>query len=549
MYLTECIRWFFGVARTLSLAAVLLLLASGISLPQQDPAERPFPPLATTAPRTPLDKIPGPGIFKNFRLVTHNSLNNLGAFAGLSIAGDCAYVGSRFGMKGIQVLDISDPQRPRVVTTVGPADGRTARETRASADLHTLVVLSFQGNSGRSGNMPPAIPPLGPAAPNNLDIYDISNCEQPVHKARLDMGAERPHEMFLWRDPANPSRALVYVSMSNNVPELRVFDITGIAAGPSLGTIPAMTKQIASYTLTLLNDGITPSGIPIVEPINPATQEFGPAQFPFAGPPFNVNPPTSQGNGLHSMSVSDDGTRTFMAGSSSGHYIVDSTAVANGTCVDPAPNICLKKRNPDPLARIDSIPPEGGGHHTLAKVPGRPYLIATIERSGNNQCPWNFVRILESSSEISLAQVGSFALPENDPAFCETISDPTTFTMSLESHNPLVLSNLVFITWYAGGLRAIDISNPRFPHEVGHVFNQPVHEDLLTNVYPGRVPNKNTEIWMWSYPILKDGLLYVVDINSGLYVLEYNGPRREEVPQQGIVESNANQIPAILPPR
>ena len=75
---------------------------------------------------------------------------------------------------------------------------------------------------------------------------------------------------------------------------------------------------------------------------------------------------------------------------------------------------------------------------------------------------------------------------------------------------------------------------------MGHFFNQPVREELLTNVYPGRVPNKNTEIWMWTYLILKDGLLYVVDINSGLYVLEYKGPRREEVPQHGIVESNAN---------
>jgi hypothetical protein len=28
---------------------------------------------------------------------------------------------------------------------------------------------------------------------------------------------------------------------------------------------------------------------------------------------------------------------------------------------------------------------------------------------------------------------------------------------------------------------------------------------------------------MWSYPIVKDGLIYVVDLRNGLDVLEYNG--------------------------
>jgi hypothetical protein len=33
---------------------------------------------------------------------------------------------------------------------------------------------------------------------------------------------------------------------------------------------------------------------------------------------------------------------------------------------------------------------------------------------------------------------------------------------------------------------------------------------------------------MWSYPIIK-GLIYVVDIRNGLYILRYTGPHASEV--------------------
>jgi len=34
---------------------------------------------------------------------------------------------------------------------------------------------------------------------------------------------------------------------------------------------------------------------------------------------------------------------------------------------------------------------------------------------------------------------------------------------------------------------------------------------------------------MWSFPIIRDGLIYVVDIRYGLYVLRYTGPHANEV--------------------
>ena len=48
---------------------------------------------------------------------------------------------------------------------------------------------------------------------------------------------------------------------------------------------------------------------------------------------------------------------------------------------------------------------------------------------------------------------------------------------------------------------------------------------------------------MWSYPIMRDGLIYIVDIQSGLYVLRYTGPGAEAVEQITLAEGNVIDEP------
>jgi hypothetical protein len=45
---------------------------------------------------------------------------------------------------------------------------------------------------------------------------------------------------------------------------------------------------------------------------------------------------------------------------------------------------------------------------------------------------------------------------------------------------------------------------------------------------------------MWSYPIIKDGLIYVVDARNGLYVLRYTGLHANEVKREDFLEGNSN---------
>jgi len=45
---------------------------------------------------------------------------------------------------------------------------------------------------------------------------------------------------------------------------------------------------------------------------------------------------------------------------------------------------------------------------------------------------------------------------------------------------------------------------------------------------------------MWSYPIIKDGLIYVVDVRNGLYVLRYTGVGEQTIATEEFLEGNSN---------
>ena len=50
---------------------------------------------------------------------------------------------------------------------------------------------------------------------------------------------------------------------------------------------------------------------------------------------------------------------------------------------------------------------------------------------------------------------------------------------------------------------------------------------------------------MWSYPIIRKGLIYVVDIRNGLYILRYTGPNAREVARITYLEGNSNRGDAL----
>jgi hypothetical protein len=52
---------------------------------------------------------------------------------------------------------------------------------------------------------------------------------------------------------------------------------------------------------------------------------------------------------------------------------------------------------------------------------------------------------------------------------------------------------------------------------------------------------RHEKVVMWSYPIIRDGLIYVIDLRNGLYVLKYRGDFQKEIDKITFLEGNSNQ--------
>lgn len=147
-------------------------------------------------------------------------------------------------------------------------------------------------------------------------------------------------------------------------------------------------------------------------------------------------------------------------------------------------------------------------------------------------CPWGHLRTVDISDPAAPIVVGEFALPEQDPALCASYPALTAFT----AHNATVTHDLALVTWYAGGLQAIDISDPTAPSQLAELRPDPLAS--VTTEDPGLGGN---HVEMWSYPVIADGLIYVVDVRNGLYVLRYHGRWAEQISQLHYAEGNSNR--------
>lgn len=393
------------------------------------------------------------------------------------------------------------------------------------------------------------------------------------------------HEFYLWHDPDNANRFLVISQTYGSIEEDLVF--TAIT-DEKTGAVLKEPLLVASFTLENM-------GGPARDEVPDATGLFPDGRFTDYrhltdqwGRPGASQ--TSEGNDLHSGSLSDDGERFYAAGGTAGMYILNTELVANNTNADlAAGRVCnqastnvwvdgeigglvdVKKLpqvardcvhpvlNSDPgvlamlnsaelsdvqklvrytklemRSRADFWPPFVAvvGTHSAVPVPGRPaksrdnpkgrpaYVLIT-EEWPFGPCPERGVRMLNVESEINPIMIGAHVMSDSLVENCIAMPKPpgSTIRPMMHAHNPTVLANIAFVNWLGNGVRAIDISNPFSPREVGHARPLP-WGDVMT------------------YPDIHNGLIYVGDNHSGLHVLRYTGPRADEIPQGVVYSSN-----------
>jgi hypothetical protein len=448
-----------------------------------------------------------PGTAKNFTLVGHDPLMNRGMNAAPAMYGHYLYIGSRTDGShpnaGVLVVDVGDPAHPNVVNQIGPPDEglptMTSRELRVWPQQKALLVMNFQCSAALHA-CASAADAFGSFV-YNIDFYDLSDPANPALVASY-VPSRVPHEMFLWVDPKLPAkRALLYMSTptsSVDQPNMIVTDISGWHG--------AKFPEIAEWN---------------------GNKYFAPKQLD----QLDVRE--------HSMDVSPDGTRTYVAYLGGGLVILDSSRLAAGTGTKLK---LVSKPAASPHWKNMTV-------HTAEKVPGRDLLLTTDELYGDiltpiqvnkHGCPWGWVHMVDISNPARPKVVGQFQDYENTQKFCSTDAQPGSPNDELTSyaaHNPTILGSLAFVTWHSDGLQAIDLSDPAHPTQAG--FFSPEPEAAVVTEDP-MLSSGGSKVVVWSYPIISNGLVYIVDIRNGLYVLRYTGPDHDLVDGVAFLEGNSN---------
>jgi hypothetical protein len=445
--------------------------------------------------------------------VGHEPLMDRGMNAAIAIHGDYAYIGSRTdggheGMPhgGVMIVDVSDPSDPRLLGPPFDAKpGESSRELRVWKSQDILIVLNT--NCGVGDTLHHCTLP----SISNFRFYDIAGANA-THPRLLNQFNVDTHEFFLWQDPADPERALLFAGNAASTCAIR-------GGSPSC--------PFAVWDISPVRNGQSPvtlfSGL------------HGYTRFPAAPEP--VQKPTGA---LHSLSVSNDGSTAYFALLTGGFAVVDVSDFAKGV---PAPQ-------PRPITLNQARPVwPGPGAHSAIKLWGRDWVWVSDEVYGTatgpgHGCPWGWARMIDISDPGAPTVEAEYRVPENDPSTCGTWNPPRT---SYSAHNPTLTPHIAFSTWHSGGFQAVSIQQAHRPYQLAEFFPEPLAEVMLEDPRLSSDPDtgRHEKVVMWSYPIVKDGLIYVVDLRNGLYVLKYRGAFEREVSRIEFLEGNSNQGDAL----
>ena len=539
----------------------------------------------------------------NFQVVGQNPLFNRGMNAAATIFQNFIYIGNRtdgssrcgfgdprrtdpsFGLDscphphpGILILNIQNPANPTVVgeipaplNTSGQPVGITSRELRVWPNGELLITMNFRCSSAIH-----ACPrTTDTTSPFDVKFFSLKNPTNPqfishfvpTSKAGLQV---KPHEMFLWVDPNEDNRALLFMTTPTTptVPNLIVFDISQVPNGGAV-------REVAEGNWNNRYPGTSQANYP-----------FDPNSPDSCGP-YDCN------LFVHSIGVKPDGSVTYMA-LEAGHFLVLNTSEVAGNKIAPGTVLSLNDKlitdptnrpvwlqNPPGPTDVPNVFPNGCGRldatgtiakdcpnsHSAVQVPSRHLALTTDEIYGTftlNEfgCRWGWMRLIDISDMTHPFITGEFLLDQNQLSFCGSAADSSVAEQfrSFSTHNPTVLQDVAFIDWHSNGLQAINISNPFNPTEAGFFRPAPIPvvatEDPALSAGPATTvgellnpdttnPDFKTKVVMWSYPIIRNGLIYVIDVRNGLFILRYTGPHSDEVQEINFLEGNSNLGDAV----
>jgi len=372
-----------------------------------------------------VERAPAGTVLDNFSFVGHSPLDGFNDYGDVYAHGDFAYVGSRCspthqGGDGVQVVDISHPNRPRLVSKL-PNPAFTRAEDVTVLDVHTpsftgtVAVVGIQAcfNSGHEAEVVPGVRLFDvthPTRPTLLGHFDLPQGTIGCHE--ID-AVQRADQTFL----IACARNLIDHERSNGATALHLIDATN----------PANPQKITDWTLNL-----------------PPDQGTGCLSAQFA----------------HSARFEDGGNSVYVSYWDAGTVHLDITTPTT----------------PKLVSDTKIIPPdEDGDNHSMTLANNGKILIINTEDFSPGDCPgnsalggWGEVYIYDNTNPAAPAFLGTFSTPNGR----STRSDGN-FT----DHNTEVTpGGQYFSSWYSDGIVWWTLADHGVTQQRGQ-FVPPPHAD------------------------------------------------------------------------
>ncbi len=223
--------------------------------------------------------------------------------------------------------------------------------------------------------------------------------------------------------------------------------------------------------------------VDVSDPANPV--ESGRWWWPGMGPGETPDWPEEEDRSVHHAMVHGD--RAYLGFWDSGMCILDISDHSN-------------------IRTISHLNWEVGGNtHTALPMPSKNIAVVTDE-AVEDDCVGDphMVRIVDIADETNPHVISICPVPEGD--FCERGLRFGAHNLHENRPNSYQSEDIIFVTYFNGGLRVYDISDVAHPAEIAH---------WIPECPPNQPVSQINDVWVG-----EDLLVYITDrVNGGVYVL------------------------------